>query len=239
MRISKRIRKEHKAVLPAQLLRTGRRRVRLSKSGFVLLLWAIVLFAAGPWAGYLLHTHATAPEGVPADGEVIDVQRKRGDSSRFTVTFRYSVEGRQYQGTNTVRRRGRDRYNAGTPVRLRYAPSEPGKSWIEGHGRRRAPILLAFLAPPAMILTALAMMVPIRRQSRLLAEGRFALATVTKLDNRVHYEWILLSGGTRSGRYDVGEGKPPAPGTTVPILYDRDNPQRHARYPMCLVTVAD
>jgi hypothetical protein len=56
---------------------------------------------------------------------------------------------------------------------------------------------------------------------------------------RVHYEWTLLSGGKRQGRYNHGKKQPPAVGVTIPIVYDRDHPLRHSRYPLSLVAVSD
>jgi hypothetical protein len=51
---------------------------------------------------------------------------------------------------------------------------------------------------------------------------------------RVEYEWPLLNGAARRGHFDVTED-PPAAGTYLTILYDRDDPVRHTRYPLSLV----
>ena len=86
----------------------------------------------------------------------------------------------------------------------------------------------------------------IRRQSYLLMYGRPAIAVVTKVEKkrsdkgtywRVHYEWTLLSGAKRRGRYKHGKKEPPAVGTTIPIVYDRDQPARNSRYPLSLVAL--
>ena len=59
----------------------------------------------------------------------------------------------------------------------------------------------------------IALMALVRRQSKLLAHGRPAMATVTKVEKkrtekgtswRVHYEWTTMSGATRSGKYNHG-----------------------------------
>jgi hypothetical protein len=81
----------------------------------------------------------------------------------------------------------------------------------------------------AAFLGALGIVARIRRQSQLLGYGRAALAVITKGEKkrsdegtywRVLYEWTLLSGGKRRGRYNHGKKQPPAVGTTIPILYD-------------------
>jgi hypothetical protein len=54
---------------------------------------------------------------------------------------------------------------------------------------------------------------------------------------RVHYEWKLLTGAARSARVDQAK-RPPAPGEFVPLLYDRENPKRHALYPMSFWRIA-
>jgi hypothetical protein len=87
--------------------------------------------------------------------------------------------------------------------------------------------------------------IAIRRQATLLRDGRAALARITNTKKRnlgdhstwrIDYEWRVLSGAVRSGRHD--SGKNPAPvGALIPIVYDRENPQRHAPYPMSLVRV--
>jgi hypothetical protein len=118
-----------------------------------------------------------------------------------------------------------------------------GGMWAEIHlhEKPRWPALAVF-APGC--LAALSLIVVVRRQSNLLTYGRPALATIRqverkKSDNgthwRAHYEWRLLSGATRTGRYDHHRKPPPAVGAVIPIVYDRDRPERHSRYPLPLV----
>ena len=87
---------------------------------------------------------------------------------------------------------------------------------------------------------ALALIQAVRRQSNLLAYGRPAMATVTKVEKKktdegtvwmVHYEWTTLSGATRTGKYHHGKKQVPAVGALIPIVYDRDNSFRHSKLP--------
>ena len=97
-------------------------------------------------------------------------------------------------------------------------------------------------------LSAIALMAAVRRQSKLLAYGRPAMATVTKVEKkrtdkgtlwRVHYEWTTMSGATRTGKYNHRRKNPPAVGELIPIVCDRDNTFRHSKFPMSFVRVAD
>ena len=114
---------------------------------------------------------------------------------------------------------------------------------MQGYGPRTLPFWVVPAVPAALMLCVVPIVIALRRQTRLLAEGRPALAKVTKTSKvshgeynvwRVHYEWTLLNGATRTGRYDKLKN-PPAPETLMPILYDRDNPRRHAPYPLSLM----
>ena len=46
-----------------------------------------------------------------------------------------------------------------------------------------------------------------------------------------------MNGATRKGRYNHGSKHPPAVGSMMPIVYDRDRPSRNRRYPLALVAV--
>jgi hypothetical protein len=86
----------------------------------------------------------------------------------------------------------------------------------------------------------------IRQQFGLLAYGRSAMAVVRALEKkrsdkgtywRVTYEWQLLNGATRKGRYNHRRRPPPEIGTQIPIVYDPDQPWRNCRYPLPLVRI--
>jgi hypothetical protein len=92
----------------------------------------------------------------------------------------------------------------------------------------------AFLAAVGGLFT-----IPLRYQGWLLAEGRPALAVVTrhaKTDKGtvIHYEFTMLSGSQGKGRSGPSR-KPLAVGATLCVFYDPDNPRRNAPYPLPLV----
>ena len=93
-------------------------------------------------------------------------------------------------------------------------------------------LLAAMLAVPAFLLP-----IPVRRQARLLAEGRPAPGRVTgfkKTDKaiRVQYEFRLLNGALAKGK--VNRSKAPVEGAPLCVLYDPENPRRNALYPLSL-----
>ena len=247
--------------VPAVLLRAAPRDVRVNASGGIVLIVAAAVAVAGIWLGIVLgraaaraerHVGLFASERIVAAGDVIQLQ-KRGDdddddddSYRITVHYRYTARGQELMGQTTLRRAERDRYAVGSPVAVWYLPSEPGQSWLDGYAPRAQPSWPATAVPIACGVTAIVLIQLVRRQTKLLAYGRPAMATVTKIEKKrtdkgtfwmVHYEWTTLSGATRTGKYHHGKKDLPAIGAEIPIVYDRDNSFRHSKYPMSLVTI--
>ena len=107
----------------------------------------------------------------------------------------------------------------------------------------REPYWPVVLLPAGCGLAVLVVAGLVSRQADLLANGRFAHATVTKVAKkkgehntwRVTYQWRLLSGAIRSAGYDYPAKQPPAVGASIPLLYDRDQPGRQQVYPFSLV----
>jgi len=94
-------------------------------------------------------------------------------------------------------------------------------------------LVAAMVAVPAFLLP-----IPVRREARLLAEGRPAPGRVTgfkKIDQsiRVQYEFRLLNGTVAKGK--VNRSKPPVVGAPLCVLYEPENPRRNALYPLSLV----
>jgi Protein of unknown function (DUF3592) len=243
--------------VPAELLRPTPRHVRPNAFGVLAMVAALALVAAGLWGGADLYRKAKesqrrvqlfATESATADAVVVRVQRRGGDDDRRSIVhYRYAAADNEYTGIVTMRRADHDRYSAGSTVSVRYLASEPGASWIEGRTPRVRPLWPAFATPLACVAAACAVFVVIRRQSHLLAYGRPAAGVVSKVEKkkgdkgsywRVHYEWSVLSGAKREGGYNHLRKNPPAVGTVVPIVYDRDT-EKSARYPFSMVTISD
>ncbi len=242
--------------LPVALLKATPRHVRVSALGGLMLVTAVVLVVAGAWGGIVLgrradiagrHLALFASERIVTAGDVIQL-RKRGDGDdhRITAYYRYTARGRERTGETRLRRAERERYAVGSPVAIWYLPTDPEMSWLDGYTPRPQPGWPRTAVPLACGVCALALALAVRRQWNLLAHGRPAMATVTKVEKKntgegtvwmVRYQWTTLSGAIRTGKYGHGKKHVPAVGALIPIVYDRDNSFRHSKYPLSLVTI--
>jgi hypothetical protein len=242
--------------LPVALLKATPRHVRPSALGGLMLVTAVVLVVAGVWGGIVLgrraeiaarHLTLFASERIVTAGNIIQLRKRGGgDDHRITAHYRYTARGEELMGETTLRRAERERYFVGSPVAVWYLTSEPEASWLDGYAPSPEASWPATVLPIACGLTALVLIQLVRRQSNLLAYGRPAMATVTKVEKKrtdkgtfwmVHYEFTTLSDATRTGKYRHGKKQVPAAGTLIPIVYDRDNSFRHSKYPMSFVTI--
>jgi hypothetical protein len=244
--------------LPAALLKAVPRRVEVNMLGGMMMVIAAALVVIGIWGGLELGRRAEtagrrvglfASERVVTAGDVIQLRKRGGGNNhRITAHYRYAVRGTELTGQTTLRRDEREKYEVGSPVAVWYLPSEPEASWLDGYAPRPEASWPATVVPLGCGVSAMALILAVRRQSNLLTHGRPAMATVTKVEKkksdkgtfwRVHYEWTTMSGATRSGRYNHSKKDAPAIGTLIPIVYDRDNTFRHSKYPMPFVRIGD
>ena len=246
------------AGIPAALLKPAPRHVRVNASGRTMLIVAAALVVAGGWGGSELqlradiaerHVMLFASERVMTGGDVVELRKRGGGNNhRVVAEYRYAVHGQELRGRATLRRAEQEKYAVGSPVAVWYLASEPESSWLDGDSPRPEPGWRGTAVAIACGLSAIALMAAVRRQSKLLAHGRPAMATVTKVEKKrtenrtawsVHYEWTTMSGAIRTGKYNHYRKNPPAVGELMPIVYDRDNTFRHSTFPMPFVGVAD
>jgi hypothetical protein len=242
--------------LPRELARSAPRDVKLTAGGVAAMFGIFALLAGALVAAVLLSAKAERDaerlrlldtEARTTMATVTSVRRPRGNNPEVTINYRYTASGREHAARVKLRKRdplGRH-VRAGTSVPVRYLPSQPEASWVEGYRPKAFPFLLAVAIPALAVLGTLPVWIAVRRQRQLLSEGRAAMARVTGTKKtiseygtrwRVHIEWLTLSGATRTGRFT--HDKPPEVGALLPIVYDPDQPRRYRRYPMCLVRVA-
>jgi len=236
--------------VPLELLYGPPRSVGLAAAGKAAAVIAVVLLIVGWLSGVLLYLaaahgldrlHRIRAEGAPTNGLVVGIGRTQGEHPKRLVRYRYDAGGRSREGSTALRDDDSRRFSAGTPLDVSYLPSEPEFSWLPGYEPEGVPIwavpltVLSCLAAPVIIAFSL------RRQRRLLEEGRAALATVTESKHhdkgyRVRYEFKTLAGALRAGSYDLARKAPPV-GSRVLILYHPDEPKLKAAYPLPLVRV--
>lgn len=240
------------AGLPPELMRSAPRPVRLTLAGRVLAGIALLLSLAAPVAGVFLYDAAQRDrarlermrrEAVAAEAEVIQTGFTRDQQRRRWILYQYRVGDRLYRGRVTLRRGPVQGVEPGSRLKIGYLPEEPSRSWLPGREPSGLPVWVALVVPLSVWSSAPWLAWAIRRQWRLLAEGRAALGSVTRIErvrgtggvSRLHYEFPLLSGARGAGFFDSSSRRVPAAGAPVVVVYDPDNPRRNARYPFSLV----
>ncbi len=138
----------------------------------------------------------------------------------------------------------------GSDLQFRYLVMDPARSWIVG----REPYygdkwLIVLLVGPLFVLSGLSGIFIVTKvglpQRFLLAEGLIAQGHVTGVRGRrsgpvhdVSYQF-QVDGKDYGGLFSDPSEKEWATDASVTILYDRDDPRRHARYPMPWVRIKD
>jgi hypothetical protein len=209
-----------------------------------------LLFALG--AGFVVsvlwqETHNTAfarrlaAEGVLTPGVIEEVGPYEGRYETHRVRFRYAVDGKDYSRMRRVFGPASPGLQTGMDVTIRYLRSEPGQSWIAGRDEPvQTPAWDALAVVPVLIACAVVLR-GIGRQRSLLAEGAAVQGHLTNVrptrNGRgfVTYEFRTVDHAIHTGSA-VGTTEDAA-GMSVTVVYDRDNPERNARYPLVCVEV--
>lgn len=224
------------------------RQVRWTAAGKAVFALAVVFFVGALGAGVALGVLAgrqadqqrlLREQGMDTQGHVARLWRSGEKGETRWLAYRFTVQGRAYEGRAKVPDRIWKNLQVGKDLPVRYLPSHPAASYPFG----REPKPLAMWVPLLVAASVAALgglfMFRLRCQRWLLAEGRPALAVVTrhtKTDKGTvsHYEFLSLSGSLAKGRSGPSR-KPTAIGATFCVFYDPDNPRRNAPYPLPLV----
>jgi hypothetical protein len=248
----------HEPTLPRELLRSAPRTVGLTHAGLIAAVFiatALPLGVAGGTAVYAIaardadNAGMLAAEGRDTNATIVRIRRRGAQSREATLEYRYLVDGREFSGRAKLRRRDARaaQVQEGDSIRVRYIPRRPERSWAEGAVPRPLPLWVGPVVGLAVATGALPVWLTLRRQRRLLENGRAAMARVlgTKQIHhgqthalQVDYEWTLLSGALRKGSYTT-ERKAATVGPFVAILYDAEQPRRRAVYPLSLVRIKE
>ncbi|HTQ54947.1 MAG TPA: DUF3592 domain-containing protein [Bryobacteraceae bacterium] len=237
--------------IPPELSMCLPRAVRLSGIGKAVAAASIVLAAGGIVVPALLWLDRENKadlrarierEGVAVEAEVTRTGMTGGDDSRPFADYRYTYGA----GRVVLQHRDPQTLAPGDHVQVRYLPGEPGRSWAVGHEPHGAPLAVLPVPAASFFLGAVVIAVAVRRQWRLLAEGRATMSRILAVKRtrdseggthyRAQYEIVLPSGAVRqiwargSKRFVVD--------SRVPVVYDPENPKRLSRYPLPLVCVA-
>ena len=238
----------------AELTHSRPRDVALTGGGRALVVFAVVLFMAAIGTGVGMYTaavrhagerRAILEQGVTTTGVVTRLQSDGDDRRR--VGYEFGVNDRVVRGERQVSGARRQTLKVGSPIDVRYLPSDPTANELDGRPRSGIPIALPFVLAPTIAAFGVLCLVRVHRQRRLLSEGRVASATVTGhvkhhsshggTHGSITFTFPLLSGAMALGKSGASS-KPLALGSVVTIVYDPDQPGRNAVYPFSLVKPA-
>jgi hypothetical protein len=234
---------------PAALGFSSMRPVRLTGDGIALCVLAAVFVAGGLVLGGVLWTRSGREEtnrqllneqGAITKARVLRVWRSGGEDSKRQVRYRFAVDGRDYISSKSVPSRIWRTLKAGADLDVRYVREDPSINQPVEWNARVTPAFVVVLVPVMFLGLAGLLAWVVRRQWRLLAEGRPAPAMVTSIRRRdktlrVSYEFRLLNGAIQKGRCSVSSKSVPGVGTLGCALYDPENPRRSELYPMSMV----
>ncbi len=240
------LRQEWKA--PRELSRALPREVQLSVAGMLLMGLAFLLFL-GAVAAYTAIQGAAIRQaqrqalmdrqGVNTEAVITRLWRRRDKERHPMVTYQFEHDGRIYEGSSGVSQRTWRQMKEGSPLAVRYVPSDPSMSQPRDWRQSGIPAWLPAAVGLGLACIGFFLVYWLGRQKRLLSDGRVAPAIVTRYSSGqhgskyAHYEFAV--GKTvAKGTVGVSRGKPKI-GDTVCVVYDPEKPRRNARYPMDLV----
>jgi len=228
---------------------SGLRPVRLRRPGYAMAVFAVLFLAGGVVLGFVLWNQSQRQEaarqelerdGVAAPGRIVRLWHTGGKSDTPRVAYVFSIQGSERSGTSDVPSRTWKTLQVGDSLEVRYVAASPSINHPAGWRMPVTPFWLALLIPLIVALCSCLMVFQVRRQWRLLTEGRPAPGVVTKTRRTdkqtvVHYEFRILSGAVKKGRSAASRRSAPAVGSVVCVMYDPENPGRNAVYPFQMV----
>ena len=242
---------------PEELNRALPRPVRLTGTGIWICLISAFLVGGGGYggvsvAGDCLRQRAEVQrmlvEGREAEGVVTRLVETHGRGPHFHVHYQYSVHGQVFDDSTHVREEHWRDLRVGTPIAVRYLPSDPGRNFPSGEPPHILPLWFPVLWVPLSSGVAALLLLGVLRARRYLAYGRPAPALVTRAVKRpagrsgtevaFDYEFPLMQGGACHGSDTTSSEPLPSEGSVICVLYEPDNPRRHVIYPIKLLKVA-
>ena len=235
---------------PSELRAMGPREVRLKTCGVALAcLAALLLIGAIAAATALSRVRARQASqnavlraaGAEVEATVTRHWRSGDKNDTLKVAYEFQYGGQTYHGSSDTPGSIWRTLAVGSPIAVRFVPTRPELNHPAGWEGNIMPKFVPFLVAGMLVAPGLIIVYSIRREMSLLSEGRPALARVighrrTQHGKVVKYEFATLNGGIVQGRTGPRHKAPPV-GSTLCIVYDRDNPKRNAPYPLKLVRV--
>ena len=240
--------------LPPELERSAPRDVGLTAGGRALIVLAWLLAAAASGAGIALHFEARRQSDTASDFDrcsvsasaVVDrLWRKTGDGKPAYAAFHFDANGTRIDGESRMRLPVWRELRAGATIAVHYLPENPRNFVVAGQRRDRMRFAVPYAVTLALAALALLCTGAVRRQRRLLSEGRPARAVVTKVKKKkgahgasyreIFYEFRVLAGTKATGKAVATTSA--EEGGTISVVYDPERPAWNRLYPFPLVTL--
>jgi len=240
---------------PAGLDRSRPRMVSLTVSGKALLALAVALglsaMAAGGGLGAIAarqteESRLLQRDSMVTEGRITKLWRSSGEDKQPWVAYRFIRQGRAYDQNAKIPLRVWKDLRVGSDLPVHYVPFRPDLNYPFDFSKKPMPLWIPFVVAVGLAAGSFLATLPVRRERRLLADGRAAPGLVThygkaehgshgaELGRKYYYVFPLLSGAIAKGQ--AGPIKnPPAIGSTITVLYDPDNPHRNAPHPFSMV----
>jgi hypothetical protein len=224
----------------------------LKGTGIFLLVAAVGVLAGGIALGYAIRNRSIEQsetrqilqeQGTEIDATVTRLWRSGGKSKTPRVGYQFQTDGKVIRGDAPISRKLWESLSEGSRVRVRYLPADPILNRPAESPLRPPPIWLSWAIPAGAGVISLLMGYSLRRQRRLLEDGRVAVGTVTKVSTikgskLIQYEFVLPGGSRESGKGGAKRGAEEV-GSEVTVIYDPENPKHNGPYPFELVRPAE
>jgi hypothetical protein len=238
---------------PPELTRSAPRPVRLKGAGIALVVLAVVMslgaVAASVGLGVLSSRQAAdrrlmREQGVDTTARVTrHWTQNNGKERNHLVDYTFDWEGRDYDGRSHLPLKLWRTLELGSPLPVRLLPANPNRNHPRDWEPTVLPPWVALLVGVILATVGGLLLYAVRRQMRLLSEGRPAPGIVRRYSfaqhgqKNIHYDFMLLSGAIAKGRSGPSRKLPPI-GGAICVIYEPDNPRHNARYPLELVRLA-
>jgi hypothetical protein len=233
---------------PPELGGSPPRPVKLTGTGTALNVLALVMLVGGVLLGIKLSNDAAAQsqtarllkeQGAETQATVIRLWRGGGKDRPYRLTYQFEVQGRVFHRDSGASRRIWESLTEGSPLRVRYLPADPKLSHPADWESQQIPAWVPLMVPAAFASYTLIIILMLRKQRRLLEDGRAAPAVIykvsaTKGGKSVRYNFRSQAGTLEKGSGLMARGLAQN-GSVVTIIYDPEKPSRNAPYPFKMV----
>lgn len=226
--------------LPRETSMTGR-------GTFEVILAVVLLVAAIPVfllvrnqdAQQAARTKALRVGGREASGQIVRLWHKlghKGRSSTAMVTYEFTADGGRFTGNCSVPKELWDGFQEAGLLPVRYLPANPNINHPLAWEESPTPVWITVLFPVVLAAGGIALLMSLRGQAEVAAEGMPAVGVVTRC-YRVKRGWVVrYQFRTQDGPIFQGSsqvGRRVEAGASVCVLYLARNPRRNQTYPLC------